>query len=131
MKKSGRARAVERTHIQRTAERNRDADYNARWLARVHKCGPAPSGNSTDAWRWLTDVILTVVEEAALDFAMPPEARREQVGRLSATAARVLLSDASRFTEQISALEVALEEARSASDFPPRALGATGTFPTQ
>lgn len=114
-KKSGGKRAVERKHRLREAERKRAGDYDAKWAAEYEKIGEPPA-DAERSYGWLAHVMVLTIYEAMHDVAMPPEQRREQIGRLVAQAAKVL--DPAKLTEELEELERAREELINARTVP-------------
>lgn len=86
-KKSGGKRAVEKKHQQQAAARG--PGYKKRWKEQYEALGDPPD-NPDDAHEWVARVGLKSLHETMLDMAMPPEARREQVGRLVAQVVKAL-----------------------------------------
>ena len=116
-KKSGGKRAVEKKHRERQAARARSGFYAADWQKRYEQLGGAPVREPDRAHQWIADVVLLAMEEAMQDQGMPPEARREQIARLAAQAAKVI--DPAKLAARIEALEEALEESNARTLTPP------------
>jgi hypothetical protein len=111
-RKSGGARRTEAKRRAKAAAFRRPLGYSDDWLARYRALGPAPIGNPVKAHQWVADLEMLAVEEAANDPGLPPEQRREQVGRLAAHAVKVL--DPAKLALKLAELERALEEAQDA-----------------
>lgn len=103
---SGGKRAVERKH--RAREAVRGENYNAESLKRYARVGKVPKGKPEAAHQWLADIVLTAIHEAATDPGLPPEHRREQIGRLAAQAAKVL--EPAKLSAKLAEYERALQE---------------------
>jgi len=110
----GSKRARDKVRAQRAASLIRPVTYSRRWLKRYRALGPAPQGNAERGHQWLADLALLALEEAARDPGVPPEQRREQIGRLAGQAAKVL--DPAKLAERIAQLERALEQLMERTD---------------
>lgn len=110
-RKSGGARAVEKKHRERAAERKRAAsgDWRSEWIAEVDALG-APPEIPERAHLWVARAALLVAKATLRDTAIPPEQMRRDAMKQLEQVSKIL--DPAKLSAEIDELERALEELR-------------------
>jgi hypothetical protein len=119
---SGGARELKRKHDERMARRRRMGFSEKDWIARYAALGPAPA-DPEKAHTWVARVCCLAIEECCADPGVPPEQRREQIGRLAAQAVKTI--DPAKLAERLDRLDRAQEETDYARAIPTGETGAS------